>query len=80
MTHLGHPLGLDVLEGARRRDGGTDEENVRFWVRERPQAVVVLRPGCVPLCSSERKQVNPFSKDTGQRTSTQMGTWQSQQR
>merc|ERR1719319_1147152 len=42
------PLGGDVLEGGGRYDGETDEEDVRLWVGERPEPVVVLLAGRVP--------------------------------
>ena len=46
--YLRAPLGRHILEGGRADYGEADEEDVRLRVRQRPQAIVVLLPSCVP--------------------------------
>eukprot|EP00968_Pinguiococcus_pyrenoidosus_P001017 scaffold48_cov311-Pinguiococcus_pyrenoidosus.AAC.212 len=46
--NLGQPLGAHVLKRRGRDDGEADEEHVRLGIGERPEAIVVLLPRCVP--------------------------------
>lgn len=48
VTHLGEPLGPDVLKGGRIHQREADEEDVRLGIGERSQPVVVLLPGGIP--------------------------------
>jgi len=48
VSHLGRPLLRDVLEAVRAVDGEAHEDDVRVWVGQRTEAVIVLLSGCVP--------------------------------
>jgi len=48
MHNFGNPLFLDVIERVRRVDSEAYEDNVRVWVTERSQTVIVLLAGGIP--------------------------------
>ena len=48
VEHFRDPLFLHVVERIGRVDGEADEDDVRVWVRERAQTVVILLTGGIP--------------------------------
>lgn len=48
VAHLGVPLRPDIFKGCWVYQGEADEEDIRLWVGEWPQPVVVLLTGRIP--------------------------------
>lgn len=48
MRHLGVPLGTNVLERGGVDGGVEHEEDIRLWVRQGTQAIVIILTCCVP--------------------------------
>jgi hypothetical protein len=47
---------LNVVEGIGRIDGEADEDNVRIWVRERSESIVIFLSGGIP-----QRQLDSFT-------------------
>ena len=41
---------LNVVERIRRVDSKTDEDDVRIWVGQRAETIVIFLSSCIPEC------------------------------
>jgi len=48
VKNFGNPLFLDVVKRVRGVNGEADQNDVRVWVRQRTQTVIILLTGSIP--------------------------------
>lgn len=58
VPHLGEPLSTDVFIRCWADKGEADQEDIRLWVREWPQPVVILLSSSIPKPQIYRLAVN----------------------